>query len=532
MSPDREPRAPDPEKARRAPRTPAEAEQILRELAGALDPAAGNAIPPMAGVHVELPPSEGELTGLLYKTLLEQIPAVTFITSFENGRQTVYVSPQIESILGYSKDEWLADPSLWYDRLHPDEKERWNREFAATVVSRGTAVRAVYRFLHRGGRTVWILGDVRIRRDPIGQPLFVQAVGFDVTELEEAKARELADQKKRIDRLQSEVHREFGPDALVGSSEAMNKLRDLIRRVARSDASALITGESGTGKELVAHALHYSGRRKDKPFVAVNCASFTETLLDGELFGVEENKIGDVKGHRGKFEQAHGGTLFLDEIGEMSPSLQAKLLRVLQEKKFQRVMGERDITVDVRVIAATHRDLTALIKEGKFRADLYYRLNVVVLEVPPLRERAADIQELAQHFLSRGNREEKREVRISEAAIELMKSCSWSGNNVRELKHAIEGAVVICEGEVILPKDLPPAVAGRRPEAPAHARPAKFHPAVEELEQSMIVRALEQARGNKAEAARQLVINPNTLTTKMAYYGITALPEPPWVKVA
>ncbi len=501
--------------------TPEELERILRERAGGVS----------EDSEINVLPTPVGPTGELYQTLLEQIPAITFMTSFEPGKQNVYVSPQIKEILGYTPEEWLGRPSLWQERLHPEDKDRFQDEFSKTVMSRGTAVNSVYRFLHRDGRIVWIQGDVRIKRDEkSGFPLFVQAVGFDVTKIEEAKERELAVREKRIKRLQSEVEREFGPDQLVGSSKRMQELRNLIGKVARSDASALITGESGTGKELVARALHYSGRRKDKPFVAVNCAAFTETLLESELFGVEGGKITNAREHRGKFEQAHGGTLLLDEIGDMLPLLQSKILRALQERKIQRVMGSKDIDVDVRVIAATHKDLPALIKDGKFRADLYFRLKVVVLEVPHLRERASDIPELVENFLARANRVEKREVVISDAAMHFLKTFAWAENNVRELQHAIEGAVVICDGDTILPDHLPPSVAGRRPEPQPQTTRVKYHEAVESVERRLIVQALEESKGVKAEAARSLSLLVGTLTNRMTYFGIVALQEPPWVK--
>jgi two-component system response regulator HydG len=508
--------------------TPEEAERVLLELAGGITPDA---------VIKELTATDGLPTDELYKTLLEQIPAVTFMTSFEPNQQNVYVSPQIESVLGYTPKEWLAKPSLWQERLHPDDKDRFQEEFSKTVMTRGTSVRSVYRFLHKDGHTVWVLGDVRIRRErKTGFPLFVQAVGFDVTELERAKEelrqskeREIAQQRQRIARLQSEVSREFGPDAIIGSSEAMQKLRQLVAKVASSDTTVLVTGESGTGKEMVARALHNGGPRFSKEMIDLNCAAIPESLLESELFGAEGGRITGVEEHAGKFEQAHGSTLLLDEIGEMAPAMQPKLLRVLEDGSVRRLGGDKKIRVDARVICATSRNLEEAIEKGTFRADLYYRVNQVRITVPPLREHMEDLPELAEHFLAQANRASKRHVRISDEAMSCLKSCSWPGN-VRQLKYAIKGAVVICEGDEIRPQHLPPAVAGPRPEPKSQSARLKYYEAIEELERRLILQALTESKGIKAEAARQLSLSTNTLSNRMTYFGISALQEPPWVK--
>jgi PAS domain S-box-containing protein len=521
----------------------AEAEQILRELAGALVPGLADVIPQMDGVSQALPDPQDILTGELYRTLLEQIPAVTFMTSFEKGLQEVYVSPQIESILGYSQKEWLASPSLWYQRLHPEDKDRWNREFADTVMSKGTAVHSVYRFLARDGRVVWILGDVRIKRDErTGFPLFVQGVGFDVTdlkkteealrhrtseleaareELRKAQERELAAKQREIVQLRSEVQKETVPEhTLLGASPVMKDLRGLIRKVAPSKTTALITGENGTGKELVARALHYLSPRATKPFVELNCAALTQTLLESELFGHEKGAFTGAAARRfGKFEQAHGGTLFLDEIGDMPLEIQPKFLKVLEERTFQRVGGDERIEVDVRVICATNHDLVEMVKKGSFREDLYYRINIVHIEVPPLRDRGTDIPELAEHFLARANRAEKREVSLSEEALEILMGHPWPGN-VRELRHAIDRAVLVCDANVILPKDLPPALARGASRAPAPAGAERLIDALERMERTMIVSALEKSGWVKARAARNLGLNERVLTYKMNNLGI------------
>jgi len=523
--------------------SPAEAEQVLRDLAGSLVPGLEDIIPAMDGVSEALPDAQDVLTGELYRTLLEQIPAVTFMTSFERGLQEVYVSPQIESILGYSQKEWLSSPSLWYQRLHPEDKDRWNREFADTVMSRGTAVHSVYRFLARDGKVVWILGDVRIKRDEkTGFPLFVQGVGFDVTdlkrteaalrqrteeveaareELRKAKERELAAKEREIVHLRAEVRKESVPEhSLLGGSPAMKALRGLLHKVAPSKTTALITGENGTGKELVARSLHYLSPRADKPFIELNCAALTETLLESELFGHEKGSFtGALSRRAGKFEQAHGGTLFLDEIGDMPLQIQPKFLKVLEERSFHRVGGDEKVDVDVRVICATNHDIVEMVGRGEFREDLYYRINTVHIEVPPLRARGGDLPELAEHFLARANRSEKREVTLSAEALDVLKNHPWPGN-VRELRHAIERAVLVCDQDTILPKDLPPALLKRVGAGTSAPGSERLIDALERMERSMILSALEKSGWVKSRAARSLGLNERVLTYKMNNLGI------------
>ncbi len=518
-----------------------EAEQALLALAGSL------LTMPMKEIQT------APLTQDRYRTLLEQVQAVTFMASFEGGltEQEVYVSPQIETLLGYTQKEWLGDPTLWYARLHPEDKNRWNEEFSRTIFA-GEAVRSVYRFLAKDGRVVWILGDVRIQRDAAtGLPTFIQGVGFDVTtlketeevlrrrteeleiareELRKAKERELAAKEREMGRVRAGLEKERASRPMVGSSKAMVALREEIERFAPSDHTVLISGESGTGKELVAEAVHYSSGRARAPFVAFNCAAITETLLESELFGVEENKITGVKGHAGKFEQAHGGTLFFDEIGDMPLATQIKILRVLQEKSFQRVMGSKTIHVDVRVICATNRNLEQLIREGKFRDELYHRINVLEISLPALRDRAGDILELAEYFLAQENRKQKRQVRLSDAAKLALNAYAWPGN-IRELENEVARSALRCRAETVLPDDLRPAVAGRRPQAPASSKSLTFYEGVERVERELLISALKDAKGVKAQAARTLALGATSFNDKLNQYGITPLKEEPWVKV-
>jgi Nif-specific regulatory protein len=299
---------------------------------------------------------------------------------------------------------------------------------------------------------------------------------------------------------------------MIGESRRMREVYQRIARVAPTDSTVLILGESGTGKELAAHAIHQNSPRADSPFVAINCAALTETLLESELFGHEKGAFtGALAQKKGKLEIAQGGTLFLDEIGEMPMPQQAKLLRVLQAREFERVGGARTLKADIRVIAATNRDLETAIKQGVFRQDLYYRLNVVDLRLPPLRERQADIPLLASYFVARYAAKCKRHVRgLSPAARAALLAYDWPGN-VRELENAIELAVVLGSDELIQLEDLPEAVLEVESAAPAGGAAADYHEAVKEAKKQLILRACEQSGGSYVEAAKLLNVHPNYL---------------------
>ena len=342
-----------------------------------------------------------------------------------------------------------------------------------------------------------------------------------------ANALKILRQQQDLAKLRSELNETYKLEHIIGNTSAMETVREMIRQAAPSDATILILGESGTGKELVARALHYSGPRFAKPFTDVNCAALTDTLIESELFGHERGAFTSaISRRRGKFEQANGGSLFLDEIGDMPLSTQAKILRVLQERTFQRVGGEEKISVNVRVICATNRNLEQAVQSGAFRSDLFYRVNTFAIEVPPLRERLADVPELAQHFLAVAGRSGKYPASsISDSALAALCEHRWPGN-VRELQNAIERALMICRDDEIQVAHLPPAVLQGKPAAveplqtTAAGNSRNLVEAVEAFERALILDALEKCDWNKTQAARQLGVTRRILSYKVTTLGI------------
>jgi Nif-specific regulatory protein len=321
--------------------------------------------------------------------------------------------------------------------------------------------------------------------------------------------------------LRHELRERYDLHNLVGNSHAMGQVYEQVAQAAPSNTTVLIRGESGTGKELVARAIHYNSPRADMPFIKVSCGALPETLIESELFGVEAGAFTDARQPRpGRFELANGGTLFLDEIGELSPATQVKLLRVLQEREFERLGGVTSIKVDVRVVAATHRDLEAATQDKSFREDLYYRLNVFQLFLPPLRERQTDILLLADHFVEKYGVAHGKEVRrISNSAIEMLMAYHWPGN-VRELENCMERAVLVCDGGVIHAHHLPPTLQTAEASGTFLAKP--FEDAVAAFERDLLQDAIKSARGNRARAARLLQTTERIFNYKMKKYGIRA----------
>jgi two-component system response regulator HydG len=329
--------------------------------------------------------------------------------------------------------------------------------------------------------------------------------------------------REEVKLLRRAVAASGGHDQLIGQGQEMRQVFDLLARVAEADVSILILGESGTGKELVARALHARSPRKDQPFVAVNCSSLPEALLESELFGHTRGAFTDARGpRRGLFQHAHGGTLFLDEIGDLPLALQPRLLRALQERKVRPVGSDSEVEVDVRVLAATNQDLDRAVAEKLFRGDLFYRLNVVQMRLPPLRARGNDVLLLAQHFLDQAAaRQNKRVERLSAKAAERLLAYSWPGN-VRELQNCIERAVALTAYDQIGIDDLPERVRDHRP---SQILLASDHPSelvtMEEIERRYILRVLDVVGGNKSLAAQILGFDRRTLYRKLERFGVT-----------
>jgi DNA-binding NtrC family response regulator len=318
--------------------------------------------------------------------------------------------------------------------------------------------------------------------------------------------------------LQEELDRRTKFPQIIGKSDRMQKIFEVINQVAPTKASILITGESGVGKEIIADAIHYNSPRKDKPYIKVHCAALTETLLESELFGHEKGAFtGAISRRRGRFELAHGGTIFLDEIGEINQNIQIKILRVLHEKKFERVGGEETIDVDVRIISATNKDLKEEIENNNFREDLYYRLNVVNIHIPPLRERKDDIPLLIAAFLKEFAEENKKKIQgIDTKAGVILNQYAWPGN-VRELRNCIESSVVMCKGSVITVDDLPPYLRETSEKDTIRINPGIT---LQEAEKQIIAFTLNQNGGNKSKTAEILGIGRKTLHRKLNEYKI------------
>jgi two-component system nitrogen regulation response regulator GlnG len=396
------------------------------------------------------------------------------------------------------------------------------------------------------------------REDPKRPVIFVTAHGTTDTAIEAMKggAFDYLVKPVDLDRLSQVVERAFETarlmrvpavlpaegeeDRIVGRSPVLQEMCKAIGRVAPQDVNVLILGESGTGKELVARALYQHSRRADKPFVAINCAAIPEALLESELFGHEKGAFTGADRQRiGKFEQSNGGTLFLDEIGDMAPPLQAKILRVLQEQSFERLGGNETVRTRVRVLAATNQDLPKLVADGRFRKDLYYRLNAVTIQVPPLRERLGDVPELAHYFLFRFNRELGLDLRgFDPAALELLESYAWPGN-VRELQSAIKQAMLHASGHLVLPEFLPDVLrhssAPSAPPAPsaesfdlnaaidallAGGEKGLHSKLIEMVERVLLTRVLRHTHGNQSQASDLLGLNRTTLRHRLRALGL------------
>jgi Nif-specific regulatory protein len=342
------------------------------------------------------------------------------------------------------------------------------------------------------------------------------AQALNVQRLVEEERRRLLDENTH---LRQELRERYDFSNIIGTSGPTREMYEQVAQVAQTNTTVLIRGESGTGKELIAHAIHYNSLRAKKPFVKVSCAALPDTLIESELFGYEKGAFTGAAGRKkGRFEMAEGGTLFLDEIGDINLSTQVKLLRVLQEREFERLGGTDSVKVNVRLIAATNKDMEKAIADGTFREDLYYRLNVFTIFVPPLRDRKADLLLLADHFLEKFSREHGKVIkRISTPAIDMLMAYHWPGN-VRELENALERAVLVCDGAVIHGHHLPPSL--QTADSSGTVTRVSLKDAVAGFERDLIQDALKTTRGNRAKAARLLDTTERILNYKVRGYGI------------
>jgi formate hydrogenlyase transcriptional activator len=410
---------------------------------------------------------------------------------------------------GLTADD-VTSPNFREKIFHPEDLERFRIERKAAL-AQGLPFEFEHRALGKDGQYRWFLIQYNPFRDERGQITRWYATGTDIDD------RVRAEQRTRNENLalREQIDRDSMFEDIVGSSDSLRRVLREIAKIAPSESTVLILGETGTGKELIARAIHKRSKRADRAFIAVNCAAIPPSLIASELFGHEKGAFtGATQRRLGRFESANGGTIFLDEVGDLPPDIQVTLLRVLQEREIERVGGNKPIAVDVRVLAATHRDLSALVAEGKFRIDLLYRLNVVPIEMPPLRERAADIPLLAEYFIDRyGKRAGKKFRTINKKSLKVLQAYGWPGN-VRELQNVIERAVILSEGDNLAVDEI-----WLRPEpAPAASRTATFSTTLGRHEEELIKAALKQSRGRVSGpggAAAKLGLPSRTLDSKI-----------------
>jgi two-component system response regulator HydG len=420
------------------------------------------------------------------------------------------VNQAFEKIMGYSREELIGRSC---SLLHCDTcaaarsegKDKW-----CDLFDQETATRKPCQFLRKDGSSVPVLKNAAILRDEDGNLLGAVETLTDISEL--SQRDETIQQLSRLMDTTGDFH------GLVGKSPNMQRVYELTRKAAQSEAPVIIYGESGTGKELVAHAIHALGPRSQGPFITCNCAALNEALLESELFGHVKGAFTGAYSHRqGRFEAAHRGDLFLDEIGDLPPAIQVKMLRVLETKQFERVGDHRPIAADVRIITATHRHLETLVAEGTFREDLLFRINVIPIYLPPLRERLDDIPLLVEHFLKHlRQRSGKNITSLTREAMRILLDHPWPGN-VRELKGVLEYAFVVAEGSLIAPDHLPPKLGSR---ATTPAVPPEIVAAPDADEKTSLINALQQTGGNQSQAAALLGISRVTVWHRMKKYGI------------
>ncbi|MHB9074847.1 MAG: sigma-54 interaction domain-containing protein [Desulfobaccales bacterium] len=420
------------------------------------------------------------------------------------------VNQAFEKIVGYSREELIGRSCTMLScdtcaNARSEGKGQWCELF-----EQGAATRKPCLLMRKDGSYVHILKNAAILRDEAGQVLGAVETLTDISEMDK--------RDEKIHHLSKLMDTSGDFHGLVGKSPTMQQVFELTQKAAQSEAPVIIFGESGTGKELVAHAIHALGRRREGPFITCNCAALNESLLESELFGHVKGAFTGAYTHRqGRFEAAHRGDIFLDEVGDIPPAIQVKLLRVLETKQFERVGDHRSIHADARIITATHRDLEALVSAGTFREDLFFRINVIPIHLPPLKGRLEDLPLLVDHFLTRLRQRSGKAISgLTREAMKLLLDHPWPGN-VRELKGALEYAFVVAESGLITPDHLPPKLSSRgvSPATPPEARGAPDFD-----EKTALIDALRQAGGNQSQAAALLKVSRVTVWHRMKKYGI------------
>ncbi|MEW5913091.1 MAG: sigma 54-interacting transcriptional regulator [Thermodesulfobacteriota bacterium] len=424
--------------------------------------------------------------------------------------QVIFINQAAERITGYQREEVLGKPCCMFESETCLACRDQEGRMACGLFEKGRVQDKRCVLARKDGTRVHLLKNARVLHDAQGQVVGGVETLTDITALVE--------RDQQINGLRRQLRREYGYEGLIGNSPAMQRVYQLLGAAAASNAPVLLLGESGTGKELAAAAIHRRSPRSQGSFIKVNCAALNPSLLESELFGHEKGAFtGADRARVGRFEAASGGSLFLDEIGDLPPAVQVKLLRVLQEGEIERVGSQRPIPVDVRIITATHQDLEALLASGAFRQDLYYRINVIPIRLPSLRERREDIPLLARSFVERTALGSDRGISgISPAALQRLLAHDWPGN-VRELINAVEYAFVACPGGEILPSHLPPSLGGGQADCSA---PAAAGPEDEETQRAQIAAALLASNGHKARAAQSLGISRVTLWKRMKRLGL------------
>jgi two-component system response regulator HydG len=420
------------------------------------------------------------------------------------------VNQAFEKIAGYSREELIGRSCALLScdtcaTARSEGKGQW-----CDLFEQGAATRKPCLLMRKNGSYVHTLKNAAILWDEAGQVLGAVETLTDISEIDK--------RDEKIQHLSKLMDTAGDFQGLVGKSSRMQQVFELTQKAAQSEAPVIIYGESGTGKELVAHAVHALGRRSEGPFITCNCAALNEALLESELFGHVKGAFTGAYTHRqGRFEAAHRGDIFLDEVGDIPPAIQIKLLRVLETKQFERVGDHRPMSVDVRIITATHRDLESLVSEGRFREDLFFRINVIPIHLPPLRERLEDLPLLVEHFLARLRRRSGKAISgLTGEAMKIFLDHPWPGN-VRELQGALEYAFVVAESGLIAPSHLPPKLSARQlfPETPP-----KVGAVPDDDEKTALVNALRQSAGNQSRAAVLLGVSRVTVWHRMKKYGI------------